>query len=164
MPVTAPAKAVSLFERIAQVEPGEAASLVRALAGDAPLDASASRFRSTLEPELWRRAHEAGTGADPAHLLVAVDLVRALLSTDPYVRQRIRAFARSWPPVGRARLLGELRELSVSEGALYLSSYKPRGRIVTPPFGLMAECLLQAHGREPARDDSLFSSVVGAAR
>ena len=70
-----------------------------------------------------------------------------MLALDPHARERTRTYSRRWRIQSSEDLRAMLARIdSVAEAAIYLASFKPRGLIVTLPFGLAAEILLRAHG------------------
>jgi hypothetical protein len=145
-----------LAARLVGVPPGDLADMVRSLRDEAPLPA-ARAFRCRLEPEVWRdigvlaRGHTSGTA------LALVDAARALLALDVHARERTRTYSRRWRVQSSEDLRTMLARIGdVAEAATYLASFKPRGLIVTPPFGLAAEILLRAHGERPRADAVLL--------
>lgn len=119
-------------------------------------------FRCRLEPDVWRGISIAARGQPRTTALLLVDLARALLALDPGARERTRAYARRWKGCAADDLRERLARFDeVAEAALYLASFKPRGLIVTPPFGLAAELLLRAHGHQPVEDTALLDWFEG---
>jgi hypothetical protein len=135
---------------------------VKSLRTDCPLP-QARAFRCRLEPDVWRGISIVARGQPRAASLALVDLVRVALALDAHTRERTRAYGRRWKVRTFEDLCRVLTRIGdVAESALYLARYKPRGLIVTPPFGLTAEILLLASGERPVSDALLLDWFEGA--
>lgn len=137
----------------------EAISIVKSLAGISnELVPQASAFRSVLEPALWLRIGVVCQSESETNAFAFIDLCRTLLALDPDVRQRTRAYGRLWRQSNSDQLNRALLRIDdVGEACTFLSSYKPRGPVVTPPFCLTAELLLRAKKRHVVRDGDRLS-------
>ncbi|AUT48093.1 hypothetical protein [Achromobacter sp. AONIH1] len=146
----------ALAARLVGAAPTDMTDVVRSLRAQAPVPA-ARAFRCRLEPQLWRDIGALASGQTRATALALVDLARAMLALDPHARERTRTYSRRWRIQSSEDLRAMLARIdSVAEAAIYLASFKPRGLIVTLPFGLAAEILLRAHGERPRDDGALL--------
>lgn len=146
----------ALAARLVGTAPADMTDVVHSLRARAPTPA-ARAFRCRLEPQLWRDIGALARGQTAATVLALVDLARAMLALDPHGRERTRTYSRRWRIQSSEDLRATLARIDdLAEAAIYLASFKPRGPIVTLPFGLAAEILLRARGEPPRDDGSLL--------
>jgi hypothetical protein len=140
----------------------DAITIVRSLRTSSP-SPQARAFRSRLEPEIWRAISAAVHDEPRGVALALIDLTRAVLALDSPTRERTISYSRRWNSRRSEQLSSVLGGLDdISESALFLASFKPRGPIVPPPFGLTAEMLLLAHDTPPQRDMLILDWFTGS--
>jgi hypothetical protein len=146
----------TLAGRLVGAAPAELTDVVRSLRTQTPQPV-ARAFRCRLEPQLWSDIGALARGYPRAMALALVDTARAMLAVDVHARERTRTYSQRWRVQSSENLRAMLARIDdVAEAATYLASFKPRGMIVTLPFGLAAEILLQAHGERPRADALLL--------
>lgn len=118
---------------------------------------------------LWARLGEvlaAERPLDRRHQIGLVELCRLSRSRTRFERRAIKAYSRAWPTRSQDHLRESLRRLPESEICAYMATYKPKGLVPAPPFGLGAEFVIATLGGAlgPPTDPAELAAALTAPR
>jgi hypothetical protein len=115
----------------------------------AAADNAVQRWLRLGDAELWENLHtaleEAGNTISLPLQVQIIQLCKRAKNQTVAERKAAEAYHKNWPQSSRVALVKELAKTSsVAEMCSYMSTYRPSGLLITPPFDVAADAVLIA--------------------